>query len=173
MAIVGITDVRARKFSGYEDPRYPTGYHRTDFSVIGDATGGLAIAQLDFAKVSELRNSQYYSLDELRIVMFVGAIHIAEMEIFNFDSLVTTRWSLALAVSDTGFASMSLQELGQATGIFLGQQEGPLAATAIQISVTNINGVLLRAMAGGYIWSARSTSVEGGPQRPPTGLYRS
>jgi len=170
MAVEQRQDVAYRGFSGYEDPRYPTGMHLTEGAVIGDASGGDKVLIFDFSTVAAPRNSQYYSLDELRITNFAAAAAVGELAIVNFDSSVTTRFAIELVVTDVAFGSLQLHDYLKRP-LFLGRQRSRTAATSISISFNNVDTILLRAYIAGYVWSARSTNVPGGPQRPPTGIY--
>lgn len=173
MAVAIRRDVRYRGFSGWDEPQFPSGYHLTEGDLLGDATGGDMVLHFDFARASEVRNSQYFSLEDVRVRMLAGATQFIALSIVNFESAITT--SIALQVRATGANEASLEAgLGaELRGLFLGRQAGAGANTSVDFTMDNVDGILTRVMIGGYVWSARSTSVPGGPQRPLTGPYRS
>lgn len=172
MAVEQRKAVEYRGFSGFEEPQFPTGYHRTEGAMIGDGTGGDQVLLFDFALATEQRNSQYYSLEELSITRFNSGSVTAEMEVVNFDSSVTTRYSLVLTPNQVAFACLRIDDAQQIHGLFLGRQASPSGNMSVSFSHDNTDTILTRVLIGGYVWSARSTNVPGGPQRPPTGLYR-
>lgn len=172
MAVAQRVDVAYRKFSGWQEPQFPSGYHLTEGAMIGDATGGDQVLLFDFSRSTEQRNSQYYSIEEIRIAKFEPTADNIELEIVNFDSAITTRMHLELVNTQSGFGSLSARDVAAIRGIFLGQQSSPTGNTSVSITMDNTDTILVRMLLGGYVWSARSTAVPGGPQRPLTGLYR-
>jgi len=179
MSVIATRAIRARLFSGYEDPRYPTGMWTASRAVTGDGTGGDMSVQINFALATELRNSQYYSLEELTI--FQGAVgdDIGELLIANFDigSVPTVGdarvYSLTLLANQAGGGALTPAESLFFQGLMIGRQANPNTATSISFTIDNVDLRVLTMTLGGYVWSARSTAIPGGPQRPPTGIYRS
>jgi len=173
MAVLTTKDVAYRGFSGYEDPRYPSGFHRTDGTVIGDASGGDVVLAFAFARATEDRNSQYYSIEDVRMTNFtLNGINV-QVAVVNFETSVTDRFAMRVEATQAGFSSVPVEDTAAFNGLFIGRQASPTADTTVTFTLDNVDGILLRVMLAGYVWSARSTAVPGGPQRPPTGLYRS
>lgn len=174
MTIIEVTPIEYRKFSGYDEPQFPTGMWVGTPQVTGDGSAGDMVAQLNFTEATSFRNSQYYSLEQL-VVTFNAAISSnLRLAITNMDSdipNVSWRYSIELLLDQSGSASMRLRDAMAVKGIFLGQQRTVDSAAGMSFSQDNDDGQVLSVIAQGYVWSARSTAVPGGPQRPPTGLY--
>lgn len=173
MAVEQRKDLEYRGFSGYEDPRYPSGMYEVEGAMIGDATGGNMVLLFDYSLATSPFNSQFYSLEDIRITTFQAVDALAELAVVNFDSSVTTRYTMELVANESGFASLRLNDALAVIGLFLGRQSSRSANMSLSITLDNDDTILTRAFIAGYLWSARSVAVPGGPQRPPTGLYRS
>lgn len=171
MAIVNVTDIEYRKFSGFVDTRYPTGYWEGQGTVTGDASGGDMTAQIDFSKAAGLRDSQYYSLEEFMAFPSTAGGGVMSILVTNF-GLGTRRYSATLVAGQGGVSAFTWGDIAGIYGLFLGQQRVVNTATGLSFTLDNVDGTVVTVLIGGYVWSARSTSVAGGPQRPPTGLYR-
>jgi len=55
--------------------------------------------------------------------------------------------------------------------LFLGSQRAAGVTASFSLLAENVDLAPYRFEAEGYRWSPRSVLVDGGPQRPPTGLY--
>jgi len=175
MAVITVSDVFSRPFSGYEDARYPSGFWRASAFSTGDGTGGDHTLQFDFNKATSDFNSQFYSLESIMVAMPVASDFIMDMLIANFDRTqgVTNRdYNLNLFGNERTVAALSADGLEGLKGLFLGQQTDRNSAQSISLTVDNGDGEIITALLEGYIWGVRSMAVSGGPQRPPTGLYR-
>jgi len=174
MAFIEVVDVTYRKFSGWQEPQFPSGYWQGSARVIGDATGGDMSGQINFSRVTEPFNSQYYSWEELMVTTDEEATVPLGILIANF-GLVTPvtgrRYTMFVTGDNSGNASVEGVQMGLLP-IFLGQQASANSAVSITIIRNNDNLDVMDILIGGYVWDVRSTSVPGGPQRPPTGLYR-
>lgn len=174
MAIIDVTDIAFRSFSGYEDPRYPSGFWRAEGQVLGNATGGDMSVQIDFAKSSSLQNSEFYSLEEISLFQPTATGHTVGMLIANLDAgsaVGARRYSLILIANQAGTNGLDPASRLGILGLYLGRQSAPASATSLTFGLDNNDGISFNVVIGGYIWSARSANVSGGPQRPPTGLY--
>lgn len=172
MATIARVDVLARGFSGFPEPQHPSGYYRVDGVMIGDASGGDSVLAFDFALSSSLRNSQFYSLEDVRLTSFQSNSGTLEMAVVNLDSPVTSRFALEMKATLAGFTSLLTDQLEGIRGLFLGRQDTPSANASVTFTINNTDTILTRVMIAGYIWGARSANLSGGPQRPPTGVYR-
>lgn len=175
MAVIAVTDIDSRIFSGWADPALPTGYWLSTGTVTGDGTGGDESVQFDFAKATGQRNSQFYSLEEVTAFQVANGTLALGMLIANMDTQALggtgIRMAVQLTADQAGFGSMLGIERSSFRGIFLGRQTAPSSAAGISFSMDNVDTVVLIVKIGGYVWSARSAAVPGGPQRPPSGLY--
>lgn len=174
MAVITVFDVEYRKFSGWDEPQYPTGYWRGGGLSLGDATGGDHSIQIDFAKASEARNSQYYSLEQVMISLpgtgdFEVGMLFANFDIFS--SVSGYVYTLNVQGSERNTAGLNGNGLAGFRRMWVGQQFTPNSSCAITLGLDNTNVEIFIVALQGYVWSARSTGVPGGPQRPPTGLY--
>ncbi len=172
MSVIGETDIEYRKFSGFDEPQWPSGYWVGQGAVTGDATGGDMTMQITFNPVTALFNSQYYSLEQMFVNQVSQNSDIMGMLMANFDR-GSALYHLSLVGTQSAQGNLELGDALNMRGLFLGQQRSPNSAQSISLTLDNVDGIVLTAKLEGYVWSARSTSVPGGPQRPPTGLYRS
>jgi len=173
MAVVTVHDVVYRKFSGFDEPQYPSGYWRGGGISVGDASGGDHALQIEFAKATGLRNSQYFSLEQLMITVAAGPF-AANVQVSNMDIYGTVTafiWVADLPAAEGNQAGLAGRGLAGFRKLWLGQQVTPDTVAALAITIDNTLNEIMIASAEGYVWSARSTAVPGGPQRPPTGLY--
>lgn len=168
MSVITVTDVTYRKFSGYEEPALPTGFHNTAGASTGDLTGGINVVQFNFASASGLFNSQYYSLEQVMVNEIATGGSIIGLSIVNFDGLQPNVYSLTLVGNEFSRSNLEFRSMPK---LFLGQQQSVSTVACISFIVTNVDTVAIQVHIQGYIWSARSTSVPGGPQRPANGLY--
>ena len=177
MAVIGQIVVESRRYSGWLDPRYPIGYWQAALSVTGDATGGALAIDLVFQGATEPRlNSQMYSVERFGIKsndvadrdMIVAAVNMGGPANQGFQHTYTVRVDF---VTDTGQSSLVPSGLNMLPW-FLGSQRTPAVTASLSLIADNIDPVMITFEAEGYRWSARSVLVDGGPQRPPTGLYR-
>ena len=178
MTVVGTIQVESRRFSGWLDPRYPIGFWQAALIVTGDATGGLVSVELVFqtADGPERLNSQMYSVERIGVTTSTGGDRDARIGALNMGGPSNLGFSHSYAVF--------LQSLsgGQGTALdarfltlipwFLGSQRLPGIVANLSVSLANFDTELVKFEAEGYRWDARSVLVDGGPQRPPTGLYR-
>lgn len=176
MAVVTVVNVVNRRFRGYDDPRYPTGIWLGQGITTGDASGGDNTLQLQFGSIGQVRNSQFYNLEQVSIG---GSTTVATVAITmgNFDNVVTaslvSTYSADLrATQDAGIFALTPQSIEGLRGLYIGQQSVEGTALAIAITVENNDLEVIRATLQGYIWSARSINADGGPQRPPSRLFR-
>lgn len=174
MAIIAIADVVSRKFSGYEDPRYPSGFWVGAGQVTGDASGGDSTLQLNFNPATSLFNSQYYSIEQFMISIIANANFLVDMLIANFDlftPITGQRYTIPVIGSEASIANIDLLQHKGMRGLFLGQASNTDTAQSLSFIIDNTTNEVMNVFVQGYIWGVRSTMVEGGPQRPPTGLY--
>jgi len=175
MAVITVVDIITRPFSGYEELRFPSGFWRGNGFSTGNGTGGDHSIQMDFNKATALMNSQFYSLENLMIAIPTTADQEVDLLIANFDRVagVSQRdYTIQLVANERDVAAPPAQAVEGLRGMFLGKQTDPNSAQSLSLTVDNIDGQIITAILEGYVWGIRSNSQPGGPQRPPTGLYR-
>lgn len=177
MSVTERSFIRRRRYVGYSDPRYPIGFWWGGGESTGDGSGNFLRHALDFAGVG-VRDAQLYSLeqiDQLRSSSTSGG----DFEILTdgFDDLdgAGRDWDMVVQAIQPGSSAVLLgvtRDLDALRGYFLGNPSTGSPPANLSAAMTNVNLATLRFKAQGYIWDPRSILVDGGPQRPPTGLYR-
>lgn len=177
MSVLESIVVESRRYSGWTDPRYPIGFWQAAITVTGDATGGLVGLDLVFQGGLEPRlNSQMYSVERFAGSQSIGTNEEYSVEAVNMGGPANTGFVhryLVRMIGRGGGGSGSIAG-NDFTFLpwFLGSQRTPGITAALSLVGLNIDGVAFTFEAEGYRWSPRSVLVDGGPQRPPTGLYR-
>ena len=177
MSVTGDIDVAYRRFSGYLDPRYPEGQWLGSVTVSGDGSGGTLTGSIIFARATESRlNSRIYSLEE--IGASISGTDTQDQIRISTDNLgrdgpaaFQHRFVLLLSEGGTGTIQIFPRDLALLP-ILLGAMRVPLVNTRILATMINPGvGDDFRFEAAGYWWGSRSVLVDGGPQRPPQGIY--
>jgi len=177
MSVVAEIVIEGRRYSGWVDPRYPIGYWQASLSVTGDATGGLAAIDLVFqgAEPANL-NSQLYSVERVAASQNNGSNQLISLEAVNMGGPANQGFIHRYVIPMTGRTGGGQAALdgGSFTFLpwFLGSQRTPGIKASVSFVTANVDTVITTFEAEGYRWGARSVLVDGGPQRPPTGLYR-
>jgi len=172
--------VDIRPWSGYTNRAFPIASWIAQGIVTGDATGGSTFITLIFElSETDFRTSQMYNLEQL-------SIHIGNAS-GNFTGSMTTRamdrlapardaaeqkWGFLIAPSGTTEAAVELHALA-ALPIWLGAPNEDFSVdSGLRFSTPNVDGNVVEVTAQGYVWGPRSILAEGGPQRPPNGIFR-
>jgi len=179
MAIVGQIVVESRRYSGWNDPRYPIGYWQAALVVTGNDTGGSLGIDLVFqpAVGPAFLNSQMYSVERFAATSgAVGTPVIVRLRATNMGGPANIGFTHEYAITLAPLTA-SLGSAVQTSDLtflpwFLGSQRSPGTTASLSLATSNLDTVPVRLEAEGYRWSPRSVLVDGGPQRPPTGLYR-
>ena len=179
MTIVGTIQVESRRFSGWTDPRYPIGFWQAALVLTGDASGGTLSIELIFqtANGPERLNSQMYSVERFSATTTDDATKEARIAALNMGGPANVGFSNAynIRLQNHSIAGAGSSVNGDELVLcpwFLGSQRLPGIVANLSLALPNINSEINKFEAEGYRWSARSVLVDGGPQRPPTGLYR-
>jgi len=178
VAIVVQTIVEGRRFSGWLDPRYPIGFWQGAASLTGDASGGNLGIDLLFQQANgpERLNSQMYSVERFSISSRANADAQVQLRALNMGgpSNQGFRHDYAATIEAFGTPSDSAVVASMMAILpwFLGSQRLAGTTASLSIITDNVDGITWDFEAEGYRWSPRSILVDGGPQRPPTGLYR-
>lgn len=171
MTIAASSQIRWRPFSGYADPRLPIGTWAVNAGVTGDASGGLRVAQIVFVLATAPRASLMWSLEQMHVEDSDNNSKNGNIVASNLDPIISSRtWRIGLGDSTTT-ALLVLPATYPTFPLWLGGQAVGALTASLDISFANINASVLVVSAEGYIWAARSRSIEGGPQRPAQGLY--
>jgi len=177
MSVIVQEFVQGRRYSGYRDPRYPLGTWFAAGTVTGDGTGGTASVDLVFSPATApTLNSNLYSIEQLSIRDTENVSTTYRVTATNFvgprnQTLLHTYGMTLVGEDGAAFGVLAGADLAFLP-IFIGaqSQQGTTASfTAIR---NNTTGIVTIFEAQGYFWGPRSVLTDGGPQRPPTGLYR-
>jgi len=177
MSVSATRRLSYRPYAGWRPGRFPIGTWYSVQSVLGDASGGVR-ALTFFFSVAPRSTPQSFSLEQ---------ISVSDSDSVTKDlSLLTTgfgmssggptaaeefNWSrkpLLLAGPD-GFAF--LDPSADLKGVWLGQQVTPDSNATLRVVASNVDGDTLLAHISGYFWDPLAANVEGGPSRPPFGLF--
>ncbi len=177
MAIVGQINVESRRYSGYLDPRYPIAYWQAALSVTGNGTGGALGIDLVFQQANGPAriNSQIYSVERFSIRTSDGVTRSMRVGAINLGGPANLAFSheyvvLVSSVSGNALSAASGREMAMLP-LFLGSQRQAGQTASFSLITDNVDTIVFKFEAEGYRWSPRSVLVDGGPQRPPTGLY--
>jgi len=179
LSIVGQVNVESRRYSGWEDPRYPIGFWQASLQVTGDGTGGFLAIDLIFQQANggARVNSQMYSVERFAASGSEATNRVVQLRSSNMGGPAPTsfqqRYALLLEDAGATIGSASRPDSQAICPWFLGSQRLAGITTGISLLTANIDTITFEFEAEGYRWSPRSVLVDGGPQRPPTGLYRS
>jgi len=175
MAVINVFPVRDRPFAGYLEASLPIGIWRVSGASVGDASGGDNTIQFNFQDGVEQRfNSNLYSLEQTSLIHSTGG-QIVEMVVSNMDNFqpgsIAPRYAIRIIATET-LAAIDPESFNAIRGLILGQSIFPNTVSAVSLSIDNGNGENFEAIMQGYLWSARSINVPGGPRRPANGLFR-
>lgn len=177
MAVIAQIVVESRRYSGWTDARYPIGYWQASLSVTGDATGGgLAIDLVFQGAAPPSLNSQMYSVERISASAASAGDKTAKLTAVNMGGPANQGFTHEYSVTMQAQSAFSRSAIegNQLTFLpwFLGSQRTPGITASLSILHVNDDTVVFQFEAEGYRWGPRSVLVDGGPQRPPTGLYR-
>jgi len=173
MTIIAVADFTSRKERGWDHPGYPIGTWQAEGQVVGDASGGTRIVQMDLAKAFTPPGLAF-SLEWLTAADLAGIANVMRLAIIAFDAdFASTRnyvFPLTVASGVTSAFSVGTRDLPRP--IFLGISASAIAAAVLSWSLANLNTEVLTVHAGGYFWNPRSVAqLPGGYLRPPDGMF--
>lgn len=177
MSVVAQQAVEYRRFSGYLDSRFPMGTWHARVLGVGDASGGTITLDAILAlSTQRALNSTIFSLEQHDLSRSDG--NAGNYRLFTANAsgpsnaaLVLDRVGTMIGVGSVTRSALQLADSGWLP-IFIGSQRFQGITFRISIALPNADSPTFIATFQGYYWSARSVLVDGGPQRPPTGLYR-
>lgn len=171
MSVLVELESRRRAFPGYDDPRYPLYIWAGQAVVAGDASGGNRVASIILASSSGPKVSLLWSLEQLSILDSQNTSQDMDLTLTGLDELLGTQ-VMRLQVSQ-GITTASLRPADYPRlPFYMGAHAAQSVAAAITLTAANAAATVLVFAAQGYAWGSRSRSIPGGPQRPPTGLFR-
>jgi hypothetical protein len=174
MTVQAVSDVKTRMFSGYpDDPGLPLGTWAVSAGVIGDASGGNRSIEVDFQPGSIARASLCFSLEEFYLTDTDNNAKVAEFRSLNMERLHDSelvRRATAPLIAGLIVATLDPAAVGGIVPMFMGYTGSVGAPAGFLVIATNVAGLTLLAVAGGYYWGPRSINAVGGPRRPITGL---
>ncbi len=168
--------VSTRRYWGYQDPRYPLGTWQAVLEATGDASGGSIFIDHMFAVVtSSALGSVIWSVEQIALQSTDATPRNFQLHCINMGGPpgagLDNQFALITAVDGTGGTSYDMTD-NIPLPMFLGSQTQAGTTALFGIVGTNIDLQIVHFESQGYFWGARSVLVDGGPQRPPTGLYR-
>lgn len=168
MSVTARFPIVRRKWQGWTNAAYPTGFWIAGGTATGDAGGGSLTVILEFNLVNAKRISEHFSLERLAINDAESVNRSVGLSLTNFDVVGTAvkAWRFE-QVSATGG---KLVIDNSSPRIFMGSQR--VANLPVEIVIVKTNAPFTwNVVAEGYVWGARSLSAEGGFGRPADGLY--
>jgi len=178
LSIVAQINVESRRFSGWLEPQYPIGFWQAALSLTGDVSGGLLGIDLVFQQANgpARLNSQMYSVERFAIQSTFNGGKAARIRAINMGGPSNQAFKheyTALLQAQDGTDDSALVPVAMTlVPWFLGSQKQAGTTASFSMILDNLDGVIVDFEAEGYRWSPRSVLVNGGPQRPPTGLYQ-
>lgn len=178
MTVLGELSVTYRRYSGYAAPALPEGYWLGVVTVVGDASGGALVLTHLFSLGSPKLNSRIFSLDQYSIFSLNEAanrgVAISTLNMgIDGPSAIINRWDLTLDANGASTTSSPDTNAQNVLPMFLGAMRFPSIQLRLTATMANPGaGVTYQFEAQGYWWGPRAVLVDGGPQRPATGLYR-
>lgn len=181
MSVSATARVLLRRFNGYTDPRYPIAFWAARQAILGNGTGGEQEIRIEFASGTEAAlNSNMYSLEQIGVLTSNNVDANGVIITRNMDPIIAsltnvenaTHFQIEAVGTPSQGAAIAARDAGALRGMFLGGQDLLPQGTRIQIVTPNVDLSLFTVTVQGYVWGARSVLADGGPQRPPTGLYR-
>jgi hypothetical protein len=165
--------VLLRKFSGWLDHRYPEGMWYVRGEVTGDASGGdrQIFCAFQFAAEAPL-SGRMFSLEQAFVNDANSVDKVVRLRTSNMDdfqgSTMTNNMPVSLLATEGGSACWSGADF---MPIWLGSAAAAATDVLLTLDADNVDTAAIRLMAQGYYWSPRSVLIDGGPQRPPRGMF--
>lgn len=181
MSVSESAEVLYRPFWGYSDPRYPEGLWTVRQGLLGDASGGDMGIYIFFAHgAASNLDSSMFNIEQVSLVASNNVDANVGFYTYGMDHLIGTITSVGqarhLALEAVGLSigfgsAISAESAASMKGVFLGRQWRVGHSAYFVVQTPNVSSSLLTLTAQGYWWGPRSILADGGPQRPPTGLF--
>jgi len=176
MSVTGETPVSYRRFNGYRDPRLPEGSWFASTSVVGDASGGEALTRLIFQLASQgARSSRMFSIEKISTDSTLTVAETARIQTTNMEGppsgTLSNRYTLLMPLPQASPGPAVDARSLVFLPLFIGASRAQGLQSDLNIVFNNVTTILYAFEAQGYWWGPRSILADGGPQRPPHGLY--
>ena len=178
MTIVLDVPIRRLAFRGFDDPALPTGIWWGTGVLVGDASGGSMQVRFSLKTEGQPVSGEMWNLEQA--MAFIGSdqsrdafITAAGLSPSRDLPGVDAIYRAVLSDMGPGQGQSGLANEFSQLPLFLGSVRGGADTSAtIGLGLVNLTAaVALSCSMMGYIWGARSILAEGGPQRPPRGLF--
>lgn len=176
MSVTGEASVQYRRFQGYLDPRLPEGSWFGSTSVVGDASGGEALTRLIFQLASQgSRSSRMFNIERISTDSTLTVAETSRIQTTNMEGptsgTLANRFSLLMPLPQSAAGPAIDARSLLFLPLFLGTPRAQGLQADVNIIFQNVTTILYVFEAQGYWWGARSVLADGGPQRPPNGIY--
>lgn len=168
MSVTGIGVPFFYPYQGQIDARSPAGMWGALASATGDASGGTASVQVQFAVAAVATPSDIgYSLDTLSITKGTGTLDLARMSFPNFRlpgraaANVNPQYHLPMVVSA---GQQELERMLENLPLFMGVPAGGVDVSLQVLFVANTNTASYTVRASGRYWLAEAVRLGAGPQ---------
>lgn len=168
--------VDIRPYSGYSDPGLPIAAWIAQGGIAGDASGGNVILNFFFQLdddplISELFNLEQIAADTDGATSQEFIITFRNMDNLAFNRQLSDRiWRFQTTASLAGFSALTLDR-ADVLPLWIGAPNRDEGDSGIRIQAANVLNRLYQITLQGYLWGPRSVLAEGGPRRPPGGLF--
>lgn len=171
--------VDIRRFSGYSNPALPIASYISQGGSVGDASGGSVFQNLLFRLGSEpdVSRSLMYNLEQLSADISANTAEDVLFRTLNMGQLAPNRpespqkWILSLRNDGVDEGAANIAHIA-GLPLWLGSPNAGGSDAGIRWEWDNIDLRLYAVTIQGYIWGPRSVLADGGPQRPPNGMFR-
>ena len=176
MSVTVLQDITYERFNGWREPQFPEGMWFGHAEASGDASGGpLLINLLLLPGTLATLSSKLFTVEAISYETNGSGVNVVRFNATGFIGQLggERRNVLSTLTQSNGNVGNSIQGRDLAAlPKWLGSQRAVGQAATFQAVSTNENGVDMIFEASGYWWGPRAVLANGGPQRPPGGLYR-
>lgn len=173
MSIIVIVQAQMRQERGWDRPELPIGIWEAAGSVIGNASGGTKVVQVNLRTLNQGPVGLAYSLEQLHATDGVEVTGVAEVLISGFGvEGQSSSFSFALNIFATDGGVASVQKFSFETPLFMGVSVSPAASNGLSVILDNEDLIQLDVLMRGYVWGPRSVlQLPGGYQRPAGSIF--
>lgn len=175
MSVSATVGISLRRERGWDLPEYPIATWEVGGQITGDGSGGTMAVQVNL-KAAGVPVGNMWSLEELFVVTTNSGVSVgAQIRLSGIESPEPDNPSMQFIVplvSPSGTTALMAELL--TPRLFIGRGSSTAAAAAIVASIGNSNATTFDIIARGYMWDPRSIlTAQGGPRRPPDGMFPS
>ena len=167
--------VDVRPYSGYANPSLPIAAWVGQGTAVGDATGGNLNMDFFFQNDDEALITELFNLEQVALDTTAGVNTPGILRLISMDNLAPNRpmfgqiWSFTMNTR-LGDTAIDMTR-GSVLPLWLGAPNREEGDSGIRFFFDNVDARIYGVTIQGYIWGPRSVLAEGGPQRPPNGLF--